>query len=340
MARRGQGLTWLGVGLGALVAARAIARQKRAYDFRGKVALVTGGSRGLGLLLARELAKAGASLALCARDGDELARAEAELVNLGANVLTGICDVTQRDQVTRFVGEVEAKFGRVDVLINNAGIIEVGPIEAMTLTDFDEAMKTHYYAPLYFIMAVAPGMQARRSGRIVNISSFGGKVAVPHLVPYSASKFALVGLSEGLRAEYAKDNVWVTTVCPGLLRTGSHDHAKFKGQNQAEYAWFTLGNANPLLSISGESAAKQIVNAARYGDAEVVLSLSAQAMAAIHGLFPGLTADVLAVVNRGLPKMGGIGTESREGEDSHSMIAPSILTTLSNRAEQANNEAG
>src|SRR5204863_2590958 len=122
---------------------------------------------------------------------------------------------------------------------------------------------------------VMPDMRARREGRIVNISSIGGKVSVPHLLPYSASKFALVGLSEGLRAELAKDGIVVTTVCPGLMRTGSPRNAQFKGQHRAEYAWFTLSDSMPFFSQSAERAARQILSACRHGEAEVVLSLPA-----------------------------------------------------------------
>ena len=199
-------------------------------------------------------------------------------------------------------------------------------------------MNIHFWAPLYFITECVSEMQARRDGRIVNISSIGGKVSVPHLVPYSASKFALVGLSEGLRASYAKDNVLVTTVCPGLMRTGSHEHATFKGQHKKEYALFSAGNANPLASISGESAAKQIIVALKNGDPEVVLSLPAQAASAFAALFPGVTADLWGMINRLLPQNGDIGEGRAEGKESHSRIAPSILTSLSDQAGLANNE--
>src|SRR5205823_4029010 len=131
------------------------------------------------------------------------------------------CDVTHRREVTQFVRATRERFGRIDVLVNNAGTIEVGPMEVMTLDDYDRAMKTHFWGPLYMVLAVLPELRKRREGRIVNVSSIGGKISVPHLLPYCASKFALTGFSQGLRAELAKDGIVVTTVCPGLMRTGS-----------------------------------------------------------------------------------------------------------------------
>ena len=169
------------------------------------------------------------------------------------------------------VAAVSNRFHQIDVLVNNAGVIQVGPIEVMTHEDFELAMQAHLWGPLNTILAVLPSMRQRREGRIVNISSIGGKVAVPHLVPYSASKFALVGLSKGLRAELMKDNVVVTTVCPGLMRTGSPRNADFKGQHRFEYAWFSISDALPLLTVSAENAARQIVQACKRGQAELVI---------------------------------------------------------------------
>ena len=217
-----------GASAGVFLAVRAALRWWHEYDLRGKTVLITGGSRGLGLVLAREIAREGAHVAICARDEDELERAYEDLTGRGARaVLTVACDVTRREQVEDMVRVVRDHFGQIDVLVNNAGMIQVGPVEVMTLDDYEESMRTHFWAPLYAMMAVLPDMRQRGDGRIVNISSIGGKVSVPHLVPYCASKFALSGLSEGLRSELAKDNVMVTTVCPGLMRTGSPDNAFF-----------------------------------------------------------------------------------------------------------------
>ncbi|HJQ70889.1 MAG TPA: SDR family NAD(P)-dependent oxidoreductase [Blastocatellia bacterium] len=322
----------------ALIAARALLRRARHYDLRGRVALITGGSRGLGLVLARELAREGARLAICARDAEDLERARDDLEARGAEVMAAPCDVTDRAMVEEMVGAVRDHYGQIDLLVNNAGVIEVGPMEVMTVDDYQEAMKTHFWAPLYTVLAVLPEMRQRGEGRIVNISSIGGKISVPHLLPYSASKFALVGFSEGLRAELMKDGVLVTTVCPGLMRTGSPRNATFKGQHRAEYAWFSISDSLPVTSIAAGRAARQIIAATRRGDAEVVLTIQAKLAALFHGVFPGLTADLLGVVNSLLPEPGGIGTARAKGKESESSLSPSWLTALSDRAAQENNQ--
>jgi NAD(P)-dependent dehydrogenase (short-subunit alcohol dehydrogenase family) len=322
-----------------LWSARRAVRRWRAYDLRDKVVLITGGSRGLGLVMARELLCQGARVVICARDELELERARIDLAHNPSRVLSVPCDVTDRVQVQDMVRVVREHFGAIDVLINNAGVIQVAPVELMTLDDYEEAMKVNFWGPLYTTMAVLPDMRRRRGGRIVNISSIGGKLTMPHLLPYSASKFALVGLSEGLRAELAKDNIIVTTVCPGLMRTGSPPNATFKGQHQAEYAWFSITDALPIISMSARRAARQILSACKRGDAEVVLSLPAKMATAVHGLFPGWTADLLSLANRVLlPAPGGIGMASVRGKDSYSKLSPSWLTTLSDKAAQRNNE--
>ncbi|HYE13965.1 MAG TPA: SDR family NAD(P)-dependent oxidoreductase [Pyrinomonadaceae bacterium] len=325
-------------GAGALLAARALVRRAREYDLRGKTVLITGGSRGLGLVLAHELAREGAQIALCARDGAELERARADLESRGARAFAFPCDVTDRAQVRELVDVVTRHFGGVDVLVNNAGVIQVGPLEVMTLEDFEQAMAIHFWGPLNTTLAVLPQMRARRDGRIVNISSIGGKVAVPHLVPYCASKFALAGLSDGLRAELAKDNVVVTTVFPGLMRTGSPRNATFKGQHRAEYAWFAISDALPVTSIQAERAARQIITACKRGQAELVITTQAVVAVKFRALFPEAAADMLALANRLLPGPGGIGRKRAKGKDSESALAPSLLTALSDKAAVRNNE--
>jgi NAD(P)-dependent dehydrogenase (short-subunit alcohol dehydrogenase family) len=339
---KGGGL-WLaafvaGAGIAALTA-RAAVRHSRAFDPRGRVALVTGGSRGLGLLLARRLAAAGAKVAICARDVDELERARTDL---GAGVLAVRCDLTDRAQVDALVAAIAERFGSpIEILINNAGTIQVGPMETMTEADYDEALRLHFWAPYHTVHAVLPAMRARRAGRIVNISSIGGKVAVPHLLPYSASKFALTGFSEGLRSELLKDGIYVTTFCPGLIRTGSPRNAYFKGRHREEYAWFTLSDSLPGLSQSADACADRIIDALRHGDAEVVTSLPGKAAALLHGVFPGMVADVLGEINRLLPAAdgpGSIGTARRRGSESESAVTESPLTGLTRKAEADNNQ--
>jgi NAD(P)-dependent dehydrogenase (short-subunit alcohol dehydrogenase family) len=308
------------------------------FDLNGKTVLITGGSRGLGLVMAREFAREGARLVLCARDEAELQRAHADLDAYDGEIMTVSCDVTNKDSVTDMIERVNSRFGGVDVLVNNAGVIQVGPIEVMTHADFEMTMQAHFWGPLNTIMAVLPSMRARKSGRIVNISSVGGKVSVPHLVPYSASKFALVGLSKGLRAELMKDGIKVTTVCPGLMRTGSPRNADFKGKHQLEYAWFSISDAMPLLTVSAENAARQIVRACKRGQAELVISVPAKLAVLFESLFPEAMSQILGAVNQVLPGAGGVGTETRKGRESKSAWSPSWLTSLNEEAALRNNE--
>nr|WP_275666364.1 SDR family NAD(P)-dependent oxidoreductase [Streptomyces cinnamoneus] len=198
----------------------------------------------------------------------------------------------------------EAAFGSLDVLVNNAGEIQVGPLSAMAEADFRSAMETMYFAPLRLVMAALPAMRARGEGRIVTISSLGGRVAAPHLLPYAGAKFAAAGLSEGLRAELAADGISVTTVLPGLMRTGSHTAARFSGQPGREYAWFAAAAGLPVLSMDAERAARAVVTAAERRRPEAVLSPVAKAAVRFHGVAPATTARLLALGARLLPGGG------------------------------------
>jgi short-subunit dehydrogenase len=338
MGRRG--LDWKTLGALAVTGVwlgRRLMRPR--YNLGGKVVLLTGGSRGLGLELARVLARKGARLALLARDEEELARARDELRAGGAEVEIFDCDVRFQDQVQRTVREVVERFGPVDVLINNAGIIQVGPEETMRVSDYQEAMDTHFFGPLFLVQTVLPEMRRRRSGRIVNISSVGGKIPTPHLLPYVASKFALVGWSEGLHAEVRRDGVIVTTVCPGLMRTGSPRHVAVKGRHEVEYAWFKVLDSLPYLSMSSGAAAQAIVRGLELGTPELILTARARTGARLQGVAPGLVSELMALGARLLPRPRSPGDfERRSGAESESALTRSFVTELTQRAERENNE--
>ncbi|MGN6392099.1 MAG: SDR family NAD(P)-dependent oxidoreductase [Gemmatimonadales bacterium] len=338
MATHSRTLFLAGALVGATTVARAAARRRRRIDFAGRVALVTGGSRGLGLALARELAAEGARVVICARDEAELSRARVDLVRRGADAVAIPCDVTDEAEVRGMLDQIRQRLGPVEILINNAGVIQVGPVDAMTQDDYEQALRVHLRAPLLTTFGVLPDMRRRGEGRIVNIASVGGKISVAHLLPYSTSKFALVGFSSGLRDALARDGIYVTTVCPGLMRTGSPRNASFKGRHRNEFAWFSIADALPLLSMRAPDAARRIVEACRDGRAELVMPLPIAAAVKLHALAPGLAADVLGVVEALLPRPGGIGTESRPGSQSESAWSPSLLTRLSDEAAVRNNE--
>lgn len=283
--------------LGAGLIGRELFKRSRDPGIAGSVALITGGSTGLGLQLAREFAREGCRIAICARDRADLARAERDLESRGADVLAVRCDVTDRDDVQHLVNAAIRRFGRVDILVNNAGQIKVGPVESMTIEDFESAMDVMFWGTVYPTLALLPSFAARKRGRIVNISSIGGKVGVPHLLPYSCAKFAVAGFSEGLRAELAPEGITVTTIAPGLMRTGSHLNALFKGDRAAEARWFSLGASLPGISMSAKRAARQIVTAAKRGESERVLSTPAKLLTGFHELLPGVTSDLLGLVS-------------------------------------------
>ena len=331
-------LTAAGVAVGAWAISRAISPR---FSFADKVCLITGGSRGLGLVLARQICAAGGRVALLARDVDELGRAHDELVQAGGEVAVVPCDLLDRRQIEEAVRTVLQHYGTIDVLINNAGVIAAGPLEHMTREDFERAMQLHLWAPFTLMWELIPHMRRRGGGRIVNITSIGGKIAVPHLAPYCASKYALVGLSDSVRAELARDRIFVTTVAPGMMRTGSHVNAQFKGQHAAEFAWFATANAMPLISIKAERAAAQILDACRRGRPELTLTLAARAAIIGNALFPSLTGHAMKLVNAFLPgPTDSSGDALRSGGESRSAnLTPRWLTKLSDDATERNNES-
>lgn len=288
----------------------ALRGQRRSLNVRPKVVVITGGSRGLGLALAERFGRSGAHLVLAARNFDELVAARQLLLERGAigspeQVLLIPADLTDSEQASNLIDHAISHFGTVDVLINNAGIIEVGPVEDQPLSAYRRAMATNFFAALYTTHAVLPHMLARTRLRdtchrpaIVNIASIGGKFAMPHLLPYVASKFALVGFSEGLHAELRDKGIRVTTVCPGLMRTGSHIQAEFTGQKAKEFRWFSLGATTPLLAASTTHAANRIFDAVRAGRAEITITPQAWLAARFSGLAPEITQFLASLVNQ------------------------------------------
>jgi NAD(P)-dependent dehydrogenase (short-subunit alcohol dehydrogenase family) len=319
---------------GAAVVAEKAWKRLHAYDLEGRVAVVTGGSRGLGYALCRELLGRGARVATCARGADQLEEARRRL---GGGLVAIPCDVGDRAQVESFLGEVSERLGPVDVLVNNAGVISVGPLTTQTHEDFEEMLAIQLWGVINTTLAVLPGMRERGHGRIANVTSIGGKISVPWLLPYNTAKFGAVGFSEGLRAELAGTGVKVTTVVPGLMRTGSYLAAYFKGDRAAlEYDLFTPLSATPATTVAADRAARRIVEALRRGDPELTLGLHAKLAARANGLAPGGVATVLALVSRALPEVHGTGR--RRGSDIDSALDESLLTAPGRRAARDLNQ--
>lgn len=326
---------------GAVIAGRLVLKQVRDWrgeELRGKTVLITGSSRGLGLAMAEEYARQGCNLVLCARDQQELEQARRQVEELGVEVIAVECDITKKGDVENLLQRARERFGHIDILVNNAGVISVGPLLSQTIEDFQESMDIMFWGVVHPTLAVLPEMIARGTGQIVNITSIGGKVSVPHLVPYCCAKFAAVGFSEGLHAELKKFGINVLTVVPGLMRTGSYQNAFFKGKNEKEYGWFALSGNNPLFSISASRAAKQVVNATRKRQAELIISWQAELLARTHGAAPGLVSEALALVNQLLPDADGGTQEKVPGHASETAVTRSPLTWLGQLAARRYNQ--
>jgi NAD(P)-dependent dehydrogenase (short-subunit alcohol dehydrogenase family) len=272
----------------------------------GQIVLITGGSRGLGLALAERYARAGARLILAARDYEELLAARHALLDREAiqspdDVLLIPADLTDAAQATMLVDHAVSHFGRIDILINNAGIIGVGPVENQPIAAYRRAMATNFFAALHTIHAALPHLLNRDPGdedsAIVNICSIGGKFAMPHMLPYVASKFALVGFSQGLHAELRHKGIRVTTVCPGLMRTGGEAHAEFTGNAKKEQRWFNLAAQTPVFAASVSHAANRVYNAVAAGRAEITITPQAWLAARIAGVAPSTTQYLASLAN-------------------------------------------
>lgn len=315
------------------------ANRQRLADLRGQIVLITGGSRGLGFALAREFGGLGCRVAICARSPEQLADAERKLAEEGIDVFSATCDVSDPEQVADFISRVTVQMGPIDILVNNAGEILVAPLENTTAADIERSMAVMFWGVVHPTLALLPQMRAR-GGHIATIASIGGKVSVPHLLSYSCAKAAAVAFCEGLRAELGNTNVRVTTVVPGLMRTGSHVNARFKGDQRKESAWFSVAASTPVLAMKAERAAAKIVHAIRNGSSEIVLSPQASALARLQGVAPGLVPDILSLVNRFLPK-GTHDDTAISGADlsSEQSVLLRTLTKFGNEAGKRLNQA-
>lgn len=331
-------LAWAATGVGLALIANTVVRRLTRFDFAGKVVVITGGSRGFGLVLARHLGAKGAKLAICARTADDLELARQELDSKGVQVMALTVDVTENEEVKAMLRDVIRHYGRIDVLVNNAGIIQVGPQDLMELEDYQLAMQTNFWAQLYAIQAVIPHFIERGGGRIVNITSIGGKLALPHLLPYTASKFAAVGLSEGMHAGLKKYNIRVTTVIPNLMRTGSPVRADIKGDHEKEYAWFKHADSNPLLSQDPDNTAQRIIEAVEYSEPEVTLSLTGKIASVVKGLAPGWVSFLMSVANKFLPDSASGNGTTRKGWQAESSLSKGPISNLTDQAATRNNE--
>ena len=326
-------------GVGAAMAFARVARERFAISFDDRVVVITGGSRGLGLVMARLFAAEGARVVLLARDLAELDRARRDIEERGGRVLVIRCDIRRRADVRAAIDRIIDEYPD-DRRAGQQRWRDSGRAARAHVGGRLRERERHAFPRT--AQSYSRGrtiMRHRRFGRIVNIASFAGRVAVPHMAPYCASKFALVGLSDAVRGELDQHGIRVTTVSPGLMRTGSSRQAMFKGQHDLEFALFKTASSIPGITISAERAARKIVEACRYGDPALTLTPHAKAAAIANAVAPTMTARVWMLVSSVLPRGNGAdGNVGRKGWELERHDDQSPAATLTDQAAVVNNE--
>lgn len=307
---------------GAMWGGRIWLRSRRWMELSGRVVVITGSDSGFGLIQARQVAEQGAIVVLAARNAEALEAAAEAVRREGAPEAAAIpTDVSDPAEARRLIERVVERFGGIDVLINTAGLMLVGAEPTLTLDDMRRLMAVNFWGAVHTSMAALPHMRRARSGRIANVSSIGGRLALPHMIPYTASKFALAGYTKALRPEALRDGVYVTGIYPAPMRTGGHRHAWFKGDREAEYAWFSLGDVLPVAATSAESAARAAIRGIQGGDPEVIVGLGARLGIALDGLAPNWAAEAIGLLEGAFPAPANVGEPALQGREIQSTIA-------------------
>ena len=244
-------------------------------DFlRDKVAIVTGASSGIGWATALALAKVGACVAVAARRTEALATLAEQIEKLGRKALVLRTDVTQREQVEARVQEVVKQWGRVDILISNAGEYIQGSVVELDPADLQRSLDVNYFGGVYCIKAVLPYLLAQKGGHIVAVTSMDGKIGLPPDAPYVSAKFAMTGFLEVLRQEVSDHGITVTNVLPGRVDTVMIEHLRF--------SWVSP-------KISAESVARSIVRAIQKREAIVIVPPQAKLLYYVNVFAPKLS---------------------------------------------------
>jgi NAD(P)-dependent dehydrogenase (short-subunit alcohol dehydrogenase family) len=312
----------------------ALSRARRRLDLRGRVAIVTGGARGLGLAITRALVQQGCRVAICGRDGDTVRRCVEQLRAEGFTVEGQSCDVSDPAQVNAFVREVTERYGVIDILVNNAGQCYVGPASELDALDMQRALQNVFWGQFHVTKAVLPQMRQRRFGRIVNVTSLRGKLPIPHQSAYVAAKYAATGWSEAIALELEHEGVTVSTITPPPLRNGAPLHSHYNGRREAEFEWFATALTSPLSAIAAERVARVVVEAIVYGQHESAVSPLCWMAVRAHGLAPNLVAGMLRWVARRMPAAlePGVSSAMRLGREVAGPSSDGAVQRLARRA--------
>lgn len=252
--------------------------------------LITGASQGIGRETALLFARQGYDVVLAARQADRLEAVAQEIQRLGRTALAVPTDVKDPEQVQNLLQKALVQFTTIDVLINNAGIYISGPVEEFSLEDWHQAIDTNLWGYIHTIQALLPHFLERGSGTIVNVSSIGGKVPIPYLVPYSTSKYAVTGLTEAMRSELEPKGIQVAGIYPNLIRTNFLERAIFRGKDREDQQ-SRRQQVEQILKVplveKPQDVAAAIWEAVAHKRSEVVVG-SAKATTAAHRLFPNV----------------------------------------------------
>jgi short-subunit dehydrogenase len=257
----------------------------------------------------------------------------------GVEVAVFPTDISRSENIAPLVSQVLAHFGSIDILVNDAGLIKVAPLDNLSHADFEEAMNLMFWAPVNLTLAVLPHMKSQGGGHVVNITSVGGRVSVPHLLPYSCAKFAFVGFSTGLSTELSLEKIHVLTVVPGLMRTGSYLNALFKGSAKREFAWFGLLANLPGVSVAAGDAAREIREALLKRQLSCTIGFPAKLLIHAEALLPETTRSMMQIANQlVLPSPGTQGATAGKEMNPKFNALFQALTSLGRLAASSYNE--
>jgi len=251
-------------------------------DFKSKVVLITGASSGIGKEAAIEFAKLGANIVLVARRKDKLEQVANELKEFNVSTLVCQCDVSKKDLVKEMSKIVLEKFDSVDILVNNAGFAIYGAVSDLTINEIESQMETNYFGMIYCIKNFLPSMLKKKSGHIVNVASVAASFGLPGIASYCASKFAMLGFSEGLKHELKDTGVGITVVSPIMVRTDFFDHPSF--EKMPKYS---------PMSLSSKTVAKAILKAANSPRLEIIVPSVVRGAVWMKNTFPYFINPIL-----------------------------------------------